>query len=268
MLETVAAAGAAFRGVHYYEGHLSECCAAAGADEATVSAAVEARTAKCVAAYERLADVIVAINLGPGGKPVPEVITSGTPGFTSALGYDLKGAVDARLREKKAEGARIPPQLDADVARNPWPVHRVSPGTVVFHDWRGERQNPGMGLVPAAALMARVVSLPSPGEVVTLDCGSKSLAAEAGDPAGYIIGRPEWTARACSEEHLPCSIISRGDGGQLPPPKRGDVVFIVPEHICPTVNLAEQMVMFDGDTFVGLVDVEGRGHEIITCGDA
>jgi hypothetical protein len=55
----------------------------------------------------------------------------------------------------------------------PRPVHRVSPGTVVFHDWRGERQNPGMGLVPAAVLMARVVSIPAPGAVVTLDCGSK-----------------------------------------------------------------------------------------------
>ena len=128
VLETVAAAGAAFRGVHYYEGHLSECCAAAGADEAATAAAVAARTAQCVAAYETLADVIVDVNLssggggGGGGVVVPEVITSGTPGFTAALGFNLKAAVDARLEARKAEGRRIPPRLNNDVARNPWCV--------------------------------------------------------------------------------------------------------------------------------------------------
>ena len=118
-----------------------------------------------------------------------------------------------------------------------------------------------------------MVSLPSPGAVVTLDCGSKSLAAEAGDPAGYVIGRPGWTAMSCSEEHLPCSISNDGGSGASggsgdsgappPPPRRGDVVFVVPEHICPTVNLADQAVMVDGDNFVGLVEIEGRGHEVM-----
>lgn len=37
----------------------------------------------------------------------------------------------------------------------------------------------------------------------------------------------------------------------------------VPEHICPTVNLADKAVMLDGDVFVGLVDIEGRGHEVM-----
>lgn len=37
----------------------------------------------------------------------------------------------------------------------------------------------------------------------------------------------------------------------------------VPEHICPTVNLADKAVMVDGDVFVGLVDIEGRGHEVM-----
>ena len=122
IVATVAAAGHAFRGVHFYEGHLSECCAAAGADEADVAAAVAARTAKCSAAYETLADLVVAINLngGGGGVIVPEVITSGTPGFTAALRFNLKAAVDARLEAWKAKGRLVPPQLNSDVARNPW----------------------------------------------------------------------------------------------------------------------------------------------------
>lgn len=37
----------------------------------------------------------------------------------------------------------------------------------------------------------------------------------------------------------------------------------MPEHICPTVNLADKAVMVDGDEFLGLVDIEGRGHEVM-----
>lgn len=87
------------------------------------------------------------------------------------------------------------------------PVHRVSPGTVVFHDWRGERQNPGLGLVPAAVLMARVVSIPSLSpHVVTLDCGSKSLAAEAGDPAvGPGVCRDTHKVTVASARIIPCT---------------------------------------------------------------
>ena len=38
-------------------------------------------------------------------------------------------------------------------------THRVSPGTVVFHDWRGERQNPSWASSPPGAA-CRVVSAP------------------------------------------------------------------------------------------------------------
>eukprot|EP00951_Prasinocladus_malaysianus_P017157 scaffold135084_cov29-Prasinocladus_malaysianus.AAC.1 len=40
--------------------------------------------------------------------------------------------------------------------------------------------------------MARVVSRPAP-DVVTVDAGSKSLAAESGDPVAYVVGR--WAGR-------------------------------------------------------------------------
>jgi hypothetical protein len=46
-------------------------------------------------------------------------------------------------------------------------------------------------------------------------------------------------------------------------PRRGDVVFVVPEHICPTVNLALQAVVVDNGKLVGVLDVDARGHEIV-----
>jgi len=70
----------------------------------------------------------------------------------------------------------------------------------------------------------------------------------------------------CSEEHLPCSIDGSSSSSSAhpgPAPKRGDVMFLVPEHICPTVNLAEKAVVVDGGVFVGVVDVEARGHDVM-----
>lgn len=99
-------------------------------------------------------------------------------------------------------------------------VHQVSPGTVVFHDLTVESVNPGalvqpsgkkqrscpcgarhglchdftcrasadINLVPAAVLLSSVISHPD-SSTVTLDAGSKSIAAEAGDPAAFVIGR-------------------------------------------------------------------------------
>ena len=45
----------------------------------------------------------------------------------------------------------------------------------------------------------------------TLDCGSKAIAAEAGDPAGYVLGHPTWRALVCSEEHMPLVIDAADD---------------------------------------------------------
>ena len=119
--------------------------------------------------------------------------------------------------------------------------------------------------------MARVVSNPRAG-MVTLDCGSKSIAAEAGDPAGYVIGYPEVTARSCSEEHMPCSVTElaessgkrkRGATDPWQSKNRGEVCFVVPEHICPTVNLADEVVVIrEVSSEIEVRRVDARGHHL------
>ena len=262
-----------FRGFHFYEGHVSDCADFAGATDADRKAALAKREEACHGLYREyliplLRYVVSRASVESGGDGLwfdrCEVVTSGTPAFTTALDFDFDGAF-SRVRD--AVFARA-------VERRVF-SHTVSPGTVVFHDWRGERQNPNSGLVPAAVIMSRVVSLPTPGRV-TLDCGSKALACEAGDPAGYVLGKPEWEALACSEEHLPCVARSVDDSARGADPKRrktsnestpiarrGDVVFVVPEHICPTVNLATHAVVLDGGKFVGVKEVGARGHEVM-----
>ena len=365
-----------FRGVHFYEGHLAACVAHAGSSLVETEIARARRADACAALYEDVLAPLLSY-LRVKGVPPIELVTSGTPGFTHALEFDVRNALVLGM-----EVGETPEHVGGWVLS-----HRVSPGTVVFHDWRGERQNPGLELTPAAVLMARVVSLPAGGRA-TLDCGSKAIAAEAGDPAGYVLGHPTWRALACSEEHMPLAIgtpltncsyresaaarlpeahgsivagevsgidagsayvgsedlaskrirpwdvalakrfhalpkdgpgttperraapgtgtatAARGDrpwgardgagradtnaernltgteterfeeddpenkrlnrdgsGDDLP--RRGDVVFVVPEHVCPTVNLAEHAVVLDGGELVGVMDVEARGHELV-----
>ena len=184
------------------------------------------RRAEVFAGYDALMDLLA--ELDASGLRFDEVVTSGTPTFLHALAYP-------RFRDEDA------------------PRHRVSPGTVVFHDLRSEEENPGLGLAPAALLFARVVSHPRPGHA-TLDAGSKSIAAEAGDPCAFVLGHPDARALAPSEEHLPLAID--------PAPPRGTGLLLVPRHVCPTVNLAEEVVLMDGGRFVGTAEVAARAHPL------
>lgn len=164
------------------------------------------------------------------GLSVPEVVSAGTPALLDALAF-----------QGLARAGR---------------EHTVSPGTVVYHDLRSELETPELGLEPAALLLARVVSQPSPGRV-TADAGSKSLAAESGDPCAVVLGRPELVAARPSEEHLPL------DGPQDRLPPRGEVLQLIPRHVCPTVNLAEQALIVERGELVEVASVAARAHELL-----
>ena len=138
-------------------------------------------------------------------------------------------------------------------------VHRVSPGTVVFHDARSELENPDVSLTPAALVASRVISRPAD-DVVTCDAGSKSVAADAGDPCAFALGRQGLEALPPSEEHLP--LRCAGDR-----PARGDMLLLVPRHVCPTVNLAEQAVLVEAGRAPRVVPVAARAHEVLASPD-
>jgi len=187
---------------------------------------LEQRRAKIFAGYEQLLEVVATLDLQ--GVRVAEVVTAGTPAFHHALQFE---------RFSHAPFA-----------------HRVSPGTVVFHDARSELENPDVSLSPAALVLSRVISHPA-GDIATCDAGSKSIAAESGDPCAYPLGVGGMTALPPSEEHLPmrCS-------GQLP--ARGAALLLVPRHVCPTVNLAEQAVLVEPGDRPRIVPVLARAHEL------
>jgi len=210
-------AGAAenrFRGLHFYDGHIRTADAAARAEQ------VHAGLARLVELVEWLRS---------RGIEVPEVITSGTPGFLEAASF----------------------QSLSEVTR-----HRVSPGTVVFHDEMTRELLPDLDLQPAAMVLARVVSHPVD-DIVTCDAGSKSIAAEAGDPCCRVLDHPELTALKPSEEHLPLRI---APGAKAP--ARGEALLLIPRHVCPTVNLADEAIIIENGEVRSIEPVAARGHEV------
>lgn len=158
-----------------------------------------------------------------------ELVTSGTPTFRDAIAYT--GFMEC-------EGL----------------VHRVSPGTVVFNDLRSVEEQPDLELEHAACILSRVVSSPATG-ILTCDAGSKSIAAEAGNPCAMVEGVPGIEAGSPSEEHLPLA------PGSCPAPGVGSLLLLVPRHVCPSVNLHERAVLVEDDGTWSIVPVDARAHD-------
>lgn len=178
--------------------------------------------------YDQLMELVR--DLKNSGVPVSEVITAGTPTFPSSLTYG--GFLNAEF------------------------VHRVSPGTVVYHDATSLAQLPAeYGYKPAALVIARVVSHPHRG-IITCDAGHKAVSADAGVPTCVVVGHPELTPLSPSEEHLPLAV---KEG--CAPPKVGDVVYLIPRHVCPTVNNFDAALIVRNGEIEAVEKVSARGHE-------
>ncbi len=187
------------------------------------------RTAAAHAGYGRLLEDVN--ELERGGINVEEIITAGTPTFPCSLSY-------AGFRGKTF-------------------VHRVSPGTVVYNDATSLAQLPAeYGYVPAVMVMTRVVSRPRAG-MICCDAGHKAVSADAGVPTCVVAGHPELTPLSPSEEHLPMEIASGAAG-----PEVGDVLYLLPRHVCPTVNNFDCGLLVRANQIEAVERVSARGREV------
>ena len=178
--------------------------------------------------YDRLLDIVS--ELERSGMNVPEVITAGTPTFPCSLSYE-----DFR-------GGNF--------------VHRVSPGTIVYGDATSLHQLPAeYGYRAAALVLTRVVSRPHAG-TVTCDAGHKSVSADAGVPTCVVVGHPELTPQSPSEEHLPLAVAQGAAGPQI-----GDALYLLPRHVCPTVNNFDRALLVRDGKIEAVENVSARGRE-------
>lgn len=177
--------------------------------------------------YSRLMRIVHDLEVA--GIAVQEIITSGTPAFPCSLTF------------AGFSGARF--------------VHRVSPGTIIYGDATSLTQlRSEYGFLPAAVVLSRVVSHPAEG-IITCDAGHKAVSADAGVPTCLVMGHPEMTPLGPSEEHLPIRV----SGHQLP--LRGEFLYLLPRHICPTVNNFDHAVIVSKGNAFAVEPVSARGRE-------
>lgn len=89
-----------------------------------------------------------------------------------------------------------------------------------------------------------------------LDAGSKTLTSDAGGLDGYglLLEYPNARIHKFAEEH---GFLDLSDCD--PRPAVGEIVRVVPNHVCVVVNMVDQLVMVRGDTIVDVLPVAARG---------
>jgi D-serine deaminase-like pyridoxal phosphate-dependent protein len=204
-----------------------------------------------------------------GGLATPHAHVAGLHAYEGHLGFDDREAAWRGYDELcgLARALPEPPGLvvtsgshsfhhalaHPGLGHGPWRA-QVSPGTVVLSDRRTGGAAARLGLRQAALVATRVVSTPGD-DRVTLDAGSKAVSPDRPAPACAVLGRDDLEPLAASEEHLPV----RCRGAR---PARGDLLFLVPDHVCTTVNLYQQALWVRGDAVVGHGPVEAAGHRL------
>jgi len=186
------------------------------------------RTRAAHAGYDRLLELVRDIERS--GVGVPEVITAGTPTFPCSLAYEgfHRGGF----------------------------THRVSPGTILYCDATSLAQLPAAyGYAPAVLVLTRVVSRPHEG-IITCDGGHKAVSADAGVPTCVVVGHSELEPRSPSEEHLPMALDREVAG-----PRVGEVLYLLPRHVCPTVNNFDCALVVRDGQIESVEKVSARGRE-------
>ena len=130
------------------------------------------------------------------------------------------------------------------------------PGTYIYND----RMQIAAGVATlddcALHIYSTVVSRAAPDRGI-LDAGSKTLTSDPGgglDGYGLILEHPEAKIARFAEEHGFLDLARSNTR-----PNVGDVVRILPNHVCVVVNMVDEVVMVRGEEIVGTLPVAARG---------
>jgi len=217
-------------------------------------------------AGQEAVDLAVAISQLPGLRLAGVMTHEGHAGFSSpdeiaTIAENAGRALVETAESIRAQGVEVE-QVSVGSTPASWFTPRVAgitemrPGTYVFHDnnaFRHGRIGPDRC---AAQVIATIVSRPAADRAV-VDAGSKALAL---DPSpshpghGYIVGHPGATIARVSEEHGVVILSPDETGFQV-----GDRVEIIPNHICPAVNLTDELVIIRDGHLVDRWPVAARG---------
>ena len=135
----------------------------------------------------------------------------------------------------------------------------IRPGTYVFND----RNTLGVGACApediAVRVLATVVSASVPGRAI-VDSGSKTLTTDrwiSGNDQGFgsIDGYPDMKLVGLSEEHGHLDLSRSANT-----PRAGERVAVVPNHVCPCINLHDRVYFHSQGEVLGSWEVDARGR--------
>jgi D-serine deaminase-like pyridoxal phosphate-dependent protein len=242
------------------------------------------RLAAAVAGTARPLGVLIEIDPGlhRTGLATPEaVVEVARAARTSGLdvggvfshgghGYRVDGAVSAGADEVRTLGEAVA-ALRADgfaidrISAGSTPtmlsaatgdVNEMRAGTYVY----GDRQQWALGVIPAdgcaVAVAATIVSVHA--DRVVLDAGAKTLTKDLADwltGYGAIVGFPELVIERVNDYH---GVVAAPPG--VDRPRLGQVVAVIPNHICPVVDLVDSFVAVGPNGTIEDWSVDARGR--------
>jgi D-serine deaminase-like pyridoxal phosphate-dependent protein len=190
---------------------------------------------------------------GGHGYASPEVAVSAGDDEVRTLTIGRDALRAEGIEAQVVSAGSTPTQYSA--ARTP--VTEMRPGTYIL----GDRQQWAIGAQPpdgiAAVVAATVVSAAVEGQVV-VDAGAKSLTKDVPSSVighGLLPAYPEAVIERVSDYHGVARILP---GSRAP--AVGEVVAIVPNHICPVVDLRDSFLATRDGAVVGTWPVDARGR--------
>ncbi len=131
--------------------------------------------------------------------------------------------------------------------------HRA--GTCIFNDRMMISANVATLADCAYQIYTSVVSRAADNRGI-LDAGSKAFTADTGglEGYGYIIEHPHARIHKFAEEHGFLDLSGCNEKPQI-----GDIVRVIPNHVCVSVNMFDQLITVRGNRIDGVLPVEARG---------
>ncbi len=194
---------------------------------------------------------VIGVFTFPGHGYAPDRRSQAARDEATALKQAAKALEREGLGVPVRSGGSTPTVADAD----PGVLTEVRPGVYVFNDaQQGELGSCSWSDVALTAA-ATVVSIR--GSQVILDAGSKTLGADQPGWAtggGRLLDHLDARVIALSEHHATAAFPNDAVMPQL-----GEVVRMVPNHVCAAVNLADELVIVSAGEVIDRWPVAARG---------
>lgn len=193
------------------------------------------------------------------GKPTLDLMTAGEDEGR------LMAELATRIRERgiAIEDVSVGSTPTAMYAAAVPGVTEIRPGTYVFQDRMQARYGVCIQADWAACVRVTVISRPS-SDLAIIDGGSKTFATDIQpmtgplglEGFGQVLGWDDILFDRVSEEH---GMLKLGPAAQASGLRAGDILHIVPNHICSTINLHNGVVIRDENGEEQVAPVLARG---------